>query len=428
MKATLFTFVAVALLLQTAHAAEKTFELTVQAGKIDRHQSPVCILLPLPAGKVKSVVLKSADGKEIPAQITQTGLVHRDEHDLAKECELHFILSNLKAGESLKLTATLAEGKPDPGIATGLEFTWKNTRNEHLDLFFEDRPVLRYMYYPLDDSTKERREETYKVFHHLYDPAGKRLVTNGGPTGIYPHHRGLFFGFNKITYGDGKKADTWHCTDDAAQTHDKIAPTEAGPVLGRHRVLIAWQGVGKEVFANEERELTVYNIPDGLLVEFASFLKTAKGTVKLDGDPQHAGFHFRADDEVAQHDKKVEKKEAEPETIFIRPDGVGKPGDTRNWDPKTKQGPVDLPWNAMSFVLGGQRYTVAYLDKPTNPKEARFSERAYGRIGSYFEYEVTEKKPLKVNYRIWLQRKQMTVTEGAALDEDFVNPVKVTVK
>jgi len=71
---------------------------------------------------------------------------------------------------------------------------------------------------------------------------------------------------------------------------------------------------------------------------------------------------------------------------------------------------------------------TAYLDKPTNPKEARFSERAYGRIGSYFEYEVTEKKPLKVDYRIWLQNKQMTVAEGAALDDDFVNPVKVTVK
>jgi hypothetical protein len=424
MKATLFACVTVLLLLQSARGAEKTFELTIEAGKFDRHQSPVCVVLPIPSGAVKSVVLKAADGKEIPAQITETGLVHRDEHDSAKECELYFILPELKTGASLKLKATITEGKP--GKATG--FNWQDTKGEHLDLLFEDRPVLRYMYHALDESSKARRDETYKVFHHLYDPAGKRLVTNGGPTGIYPHHRGIFFGFNKITYGDGKKADTWHCTDDAAQTHEKMLASESGPVLGRHSVLIAWHGVGKEIFATEKRELTVYNVPDGQLVEFASLLKTAKGTVKLNGDPQHAGFHFRADDEVAQHDAKVQKKEADPETVFIRPDGVGKPGETRNWDPKTKQGPTDLPWNAMSFVLGGQRYTVAYLDKPTNPKEARFSERAYGRIGSYFEYEVTEKKPLKVNYRIWLQNKQMTVAEGAALDDDFVNPVKVSLK
>src|SRR5205823_5762922 len=100
---------------------------------------------------------------------------------------------------------------------------------------------------------------------------------------------------------------------------------------------------------------------------------------------------------------------------------------TRNWDPKTKKGPVDMPWNAMCFGLGGKRYTVAYLDKPTNPKEARFSEREYGRMGSYFEYEVTEKKPLLVNYRLWLQEGQMTGEQVAALSAGFVDPVTVTV-
>ena len=41
---------------------------------------------------------------------------------------------------------------------------------------------------------------------------------------------------------------------------------------------------------------------------------------------------------------------------------------------ETRQGPVNLPWNAMSFVPGGKRYAVACLDHPGNPKEARFSE------------------------------------------------------
>src|SRR5205807_770941 len=83
------------------------------------------------------------------------------------------------------------------------------------------------------------------------------------------------------------------------------------------------------------------------------------------------------------------------ETIYIRPDGDGKPGETRNWPAQKDH--VNLPWNAMSFVLGDQRYTTAYLDKPTNPKEARCSEREYGRFGSYFVYEVTKEKPLAVN-------------------------------
>ena len=86
-----------------------------------------------------------------------------------------------------------------------------------------------------------------------------------------------------------------------------------------------------------------------------------------------------------------------------------------------------MPWNAMSFVLGTNRYTVAYLDRPDNPKEGRFSEREYGRFGSYFEYTIEKDKPLTVNYRLWLQDGLMKPAEVAALSANFVEPVNVTV-
>jgi hypothetical protein len=113
-------------------------------------------------------------------------------------------------------------------------------------------------------------------------------------------------------------------------------------VLGRHRVVISWHGKDA-AFAEEERELTVYNVPGGHLIEFASRLRSPSGRVRIDGDPQHAGFQFRAHNDVDAF--------TALQTIFVRPDGVGKPGETRNWDPQTRQGPVNLPWNAMSFVL-----------------------------------------------------------------------------
>ncbi len=81
----------------------------------------------------------------------------------------------------------------------------------------------------------------------------------------------------------------------------------------------------------------------------------------------------------------------------------------------------------MSFVLGTNRYTVAYLDRPDNPKEARFSEREYGRFGSYFECTIEKDKPLKVHYRLWLQDGFMKPAEVAALSANFVEPVNVTV-
>src|SRR5262249_23664788 len=245
-------------------------------------------------------------------------------------------------------------------------------------------------------------------------PDGKDVVTNGGHTDelpqgtkmLYPHHRGLFFGFNNVSFDNGKKkADTWHCQKDDHISHQKEIQKVCGPGLGRQRVLLHCHGPRKEVFAHEEREVAVYNVKGGTLVEWSTLLKTTGGPVTLDGDPQHAGFQFRAANEVAvKHEK---------ETYFLRPDGKGKPGETRNW-PDNKQH-VNLPWNAMCFKFGDKRYTVAYLDHPSNPREARHSERAYGRFGYYFKYELTKEKPLRLSYRIWLQEGEMTGEQVAKL-------------
>jgi hypothetical protein len=79
----------------------------------------------------------------------------------------------------------------------------------------------------------------------------------------------------------------------------------------------------------------------------------------------------------------------------------------------------------MSFVVVGRRYTAVYLDHPDNPKEARYSERSYGRFGSYFEYDLDEQRPLEINYRLWLQEGEMTIEEASALSADFVAPLEV---
>ncbi len=401
------------------------YELTVRAGDRDRVHTPVCIVLteeqqqanldPKLLAEARSVTLNDAAGNAIPAQLAPPGLLNAslDRPGLVAR-ELHFVLRKLAKGESLRLTAVLSD-KP----AGSQGFAWKHAENEYAELSYDGRPVLRYMCRPLDTSRPQAREATYKVFHHLYDPAGTRFVTKG-PGGKYSHHRGLFYGFNRVSYGDAARVDVWHCGGKAHQSHEAFLAETAGPVMGRHTVRIAWHGPGDKVFATEAREMTVYGVPGGQLVEFASRLKSTVGKVKLDGDPQHAGFQFRAAQEVADGDQKL--------TYYLRPDGQGKPGETRNWSAKAPRPEcVNLPWNAMSFAIDGHRYTALYLDKPSNPKEARYSERTYGRFGSYFEYELDDGKPLELNYRVWLENGEMTRDEAAALRADFVDPVQVAV-
>ena len=291
--------------------------------------------------------------------------------------------------------------------------------DEHSLLSFNSRPVLDYICPKLDESSPDKRSGHVQAVSSRLRPRWKILVTKG-PGGLFPHHRALFFGFNRVSYDGKKSADVWHCTNGCYQSHEKILEEETGLVLGRHRVAIDWRGKDKQPFAHEQRELTVYNVPGGTLIDFASRLETAGSNVKLDGDPQHAGFHFRAAQEVAD--------KTHLQTIYIRTGDTAKPGETINWDGKTKDPrTINQPWKGMSFVLGEQRFTTAMLDLPTNPKEARFSERDYGRFGSYFTYDLTKDHPLEVRYRVWLQKGQMTPDQGAAaLAPEFVEPLAAT--
>jgi hypothetical protein len=397
--------------LVAADPIELSFE--IDAGDVERVNAPVCVPIKL---KVKPVDANAAvvrDGDvRLPAQVTRPSL---DAKHADANAELHFIVPKLAAGEKHSYRARIFTDRSPRRQLT--QFQWHDTAGKHSDLTFGDRPVLRYMYERLDNSTAARRDATIKPYHHVFDPEGDSIITKPHG-GLYTHHRGLFFGFNKISYGDGKRADVWHCRHGESQQHVAELAQEAGPVLGRHRVKIEWRGEKNDVFATEEREVTAYNTPGGLLIDFASHVETADGPVKLDGDPQHAGFHFRASNEVNEKTKS--------QTYYLRPDGRGQAGETRNW-PDNKQH-VNLPWNAMSFVLGDQRFTVLYLDKPTNPKEARFSERDYGRFGSYFEYNLTKDNPLDVNYRVWVQRGELSGEAAAHRDRQFDNPVKITVQ
>jgi Methane oxygenase PmoA len=296
-------------------------------------------------------------------------------------------------------------------------FAFKDTAGEHADLLLGDRPVLRFVNKP---RTEADHYLTFKPFHQVFDPKdGKTLLSSGAHPNtkdyLFPHHRGMFFGFNKVSYEqDGKKvdADIWHGTKNVFSTADKTTNSDAGEVFAKQTANISWHGPDGKTFADETRTVTAYNVPGGTMLDWNTELTTKLDKVRLDGDPQHAGFHFRATQEVS--------KETKDKTYYLRPDGKGKPGEFRNWDAKGKDPKtVNLPWNACSFVTDGKRYTALRVNHPDNPKETRGSERDYGRFGDYFEFDLTPKTPLKLKYRVWVQEGEMTVEQCEAMANGF---------
>lgn len=284
--------------------------------------------------------------------------------------------------------------------AARADFVWTDTPGKFLELSRDDKPVARFVYEPLDESSPARREETFKPFCHLYFHQWNHygnLLTKG-PGGKFTHHRGVFYGFNNISYKDSsgarhEKIDTWHCRK-AYQIHRRFTAREAGAERASFTSEIDWVGDDGAPFATEARTMGFsFDGPD-LFVDFVSVLTPRVERLRLDGDPQHAGFHFRAHNDVNDRTAKA--------TYFIRAEtGIGKPGIALNWSEKNDTEQTrDQSWKAMCFTLRDTQVTVIYLDHPDNPKPARSSERTYGRFGTYFATECAPDAPLSVRYRL----------------------------
>jgi hypothetical protein len=255
-----------------------------------------------------------------------------------------------------------------------------------MDLLYGDRPVLRYVHTPYDP---DELMLTKKAFHQVFSPDGSRIITKGvGGNG--EHQRGIFFGYSECRFDD-TKCNIWWSNHGEHLLHKKVLRKWTGPVVGGHEVLIAWNDKQGRTFVEETRRVLAFHQPEGqLLIEVRATLRPTKWKVGLSGDRQHAGLQFRAANEVSEN---------ADATRFLRPEKwADLPRDKQINDAEH----VDLPWNAMQFPLGGRQYTVAYLSDPSNPGEATFSERKYGRFGEYFPWMLTEDNPLSIRYRFYI--------------------------
>src|SRR5205823_12381540 len=86
-------------------------------------------------------------------------------------------------------------------------------------------------------------------------------------------------------------------------------------------------------------------------------------TLKLTADPHHAGFHFRAAEEVAE--VKTEDKNGGG-AKYVRPEGAALIKDD-NWS--------GCAWVHCTFSVNGRPYAVTHMDAPENPKPTTYSTR-----------------------------------------------------
>jgi len=400
--------------------------LCVSAPKADYANVPVHTTIELPEEFSQvpideiSVVLKEKGrlGFGVPGQIIL---------DEMGRTQLWWILPRAKADSVSRWVATLSHRK-----RTGKKvFSWKNKPGDYLDLLFSGCKVTRYMY-ARDTSTPERTFETSKPFHHIFDAHGEKLLTNGDPNALYPHHRGLFIGWSMMEFGL-KEYDFWGMQNGkTSQVHQKFLQETAGPVLAKSKSLIYWNVKNGETIIAEERQTTAFRQSDPtiLLMEFRTQLKAVNGDVLLIANkgedahkaPEHGGFQYRPHNDVAKGSKRsatyTDKlaEDAKVKYLFHK-DGI---------DPKKD---MNLPWVAMSYGLNGRHYSVQHMNPPGNPRPTFYSAyRAYGRFGAYFKKKIKAGETLTLRYYIWVVEGKMPSREELASKyRAFVNAPKVEV-
>ncbi len=391
-------------------AGASEIEVAVAAGAFDRMDTPVCAEIELSAERMKEPICIAAEGKVQPAQIEPAD---------GGKARVWWIIDKLAKGQSR--TYALMPGK---AAADGSAFHWKDSSTDKVkskDLLFGDRPVIRYMHTPFDGSSKESIDITRKPYHHVFDPDGSRLITKG-EGGLYPHHRGIFYGHNRVKLpGQAKHVDVWSASD-AHQLHTGFVREFGGPVFGGHVVTIDWKDREGKTFATETRTVRVFRSPkDQTLIQFDTTVRTDDGPVALESsNNHHGGVQFRPVQAVAEN--KTETRFLRPGKWTTMPAGVAidveKHGDFR-----------DLPWNAIQFKIGDRAYTVADLCNPKNPRNAEMSERDYGRFGEYSTWKLTKDSPLSLTYRFWVVATHaVKPADVDAKAHDFASPPKVDVR
>jgi hypothetical protein len=283
--------------------------------------------------------------------------------------------------------------------ASGLAAGWTVTEGNNplgpgkvVDVKLDGKPVARLVH----------GEGQFKPYLHVFGDDGA-LVTNGGldaegkATGKFPHHRGIFIGWNQIASdlpGPNEKTktyDLWHFNNGGKMEVVKFTKLEGGTDAATIVAEIMWRGGkkdtdGSDLLLTETRTLRISRPAEGRTQVDAHFTLRPARTLTLGGDLQHAGVHFRASDEVSGRNT---------ETAYVwEPDLPG---------PGGKAVSKDFKWCRLVFPIKDHWYSAMELNSPTNPVE-ELSWRDYGRFGFFFKKTLKKDEVQELDYRFVVQR------------------------
>src|ERR1043165_948191 len=185
---------------------------------------------------------------------------------------------------------TVADAKVDPP-------------GRKVDIFLDGKLVARFIYE--NDPQTPRGKGQIKPYLHVYGEDGDCL-TDWDPKQTFPHHRGIFIGWNKIGSdlgGPPKKGtkepdpkgtfDLWHFNNGGQMEVLKFEKLEGGKDHAILVATIAWRAgnkdaSGSDLLLTETRTLLISRPASGSTQVDAHFELKAARDLSLSGDLQHS--------------------------------------------------------------------------------------------------------------------------------------------
>lgn len=398
-------------LVTHSHAAEK-LRITVQSGAYSRVDGVVSAdVSDLKLDRQSSVQLyEKTDHQEIPVpcQVFWT----EDKKPL-----LYWIL---KGTTETGATRTFIAEKTQKKHHSNLSMSVEDTAGA-LILKKNGSPILQYNYTHVDPPKGVDPAYGRSGFiHPAYSPAGN-VLTAIQPKDHY-HHYGIWNPWTRVAY-DGQLYDLWNLADKKGTVRAQdIEGIDQGEVFAGYTASLnhyIFRPAGEKVIINERWEIKAWNIADGFLWDFESYLHPATDLSVLIKEYRYGGFTWRATQDWTKDD-----------TEMLTSEGRARPqidGSTARWiyvSGDTKTG----------------RSGLLILSHPANvnaPEPLRvWDENANRGRGDVFvnfaptkynDWELQPENDYQLRYRVLSYEGEMTAEKAERIWNEYAHPPLVVV-